>query len=394
MILADFLKKIMEKSMVNASNTKTEKVAFDEIGDWVENKEKEIKNKETEVFVLIKDRTTLLVNELNEKVRVLENVDIESKKVEDRTKLIVKGNLNKYIDHVKSLIENINNLNEEKLEKFTTLINKIFLDFDKKSYMSYQKATFLIGKEMNDIKESVINFSKYLTKTFDKNKDIIDSSQIISFIKLKLKQIEKFDEVISRIDKRKKSLDREIKNIKETDKKVLEEIEEIKKSNGYIENLKRQEEIKSDEKELEKEIHNLKGYIDFKILGNIFHVSEKKMNIVKAHKENFEAAFQKDDGASILNLLDEVKLTNEAIISKIKQINNKKEEITKNKSTIKKDETEHLLFKTRKIKLEIENLNNEKTKELKRYERLKTSREKIINSIKQELAKINVIIYQ
>jgi hypothetical protein len=405
----DFLKKLIEKNRIEESERETENVAFDEVGDWVENKEKEIKDKEKEVFVLIKDRAALFVKGLDEKVRVLENIDIESKKVEERIKLIVRGNLNKYIDHVKSLIENIDNLKEkekeekeekpgekeekeEKLEKFIIRINKIFSDFDKKSYMSYQKATFLIGKEMGDIKKGIIDFSKYLTKTFDKNKDIIDSSKIISFIKLKLKQIDVNNKTIDRADERIKFLDKKTKDINEKIKKILEEIEKIKRSESYVENLKKQEEIKSDEKELEREIYKLKEMIDFKILGNIFHVDGKKMNIIKSHKEGFQTAFQKDGGVNILRLLDEAELNNEAISAKIKQLNDKKEEIIKNKATIKKNEIEDLLAEIKNIKLEIEKLNNEKAKELKRCERLKISREKIINSIKQELAKINVII--
>jgi len=43
--------------------------------------------------------------------------------------------------------------------------------------------------------------------------------------------------------------------------------------------------------------------------------------------------------------------------------------------------------------LEIEKLNNEKTKELKKYEKLKTSRKEIINLMKQEFSKINVEVF-
>jgi len=65
-----------------------------------------------------------------------------------------------------------------------------------------------------------------------------------------------------------------IKNIKESDKKILKDIEKIKKSKSYIENLKKQEEIKLDEKELEKEVYKLKEIIDFKALAGIFHTKK------------------------------------------------------------------------------------------------------------------------
>lgn len=390
--IINFLKKIAGMSGVEELDRETEKVAFDNIRNLIENKIKKIEDKENEIFVLIKNKISVIIKELDEKVKVLENIDIESIKSEDRIKLIVKGNLNNYINYVKSLTENLYNLKEESFEKFIVMLNEIFLDFNKKSHMSYQKVTFLIGNEIAVIKDSIINFSKYLGKVFKENKDIIDSSKIIHSIKLKLEEIDEIKENIREVDEKNKSLDREIKNIKETNKRVLEEIEKIKEDDSYIENLKKQEEIKLKREELEKEIFKLREMIDFKALGNIFHVSKEKINIIKAHKENFQTIFQKDDGVNILSLLDEAKLNNETISSKIKQINDKKEEIIKNKATIKKDETEDLLAEIEKIKLKIENLNNEKAKELKRCEKFKLNEKNIINSIKQELVKINVTI--
>ncbi len=382
----DFFKKITGKS----SKKEAEKIAFDEIENWIGNKEKEIKNKEKEILVLIKNRILEVNNELDEKLIALENVDIESKKVEDKIKLIVRQNLNNYINYTKNFMENINNLKEENLEKLITTVNGIFLNFDKKSCTSYQKATFLIGKEIAAVKGSITNLSRYLEKVFSKNKDIVDSSKIISFVKLKLRQIEEINETINSVDGRIKYLDEKIMKINEVNKKKLEEIEKIKGSKSYSENLKKQKEIKSAEKELEKEFYELKAMIDFKALSNIFHANQEKIGIIKAHKENFQASLY--DETNILSLLDEAGLNNETILTKIKQINDKKQEIIKNKEAIKKDETEDLLTEVKKIKLEIESLNNEKDKELKTHNRLKKTREEIIDSIKQELVKINVTV--
>lgn len=391
MNLINFLKKIVGKHRTKDSKIE-ERITFNEVGVWIENKRNEIKDKEKEIFVLIKNRTTIVLEELNGKIKVLEGVDLGSKKAEDKIKLIVKENLNNYVDHIKEFIIYMGDLKEEELDKIIYRINNIFSDFDKKSYINYQKATFLIGKEMATVKESTINLSKYFKKVFDKNKDIIDSSKMLSFIKLKLKQIDETNEIIHRTDERIKTLDSKITSTKEKNKKILDIIEKIKRSESYIENLNKQEKIKLGEKELEKEIYKLKEMIDFKALGNIFHINKKEMGIIKAHKEGFQTTLQKDSGASILNLLDGAKLNNETITSKIKQINSKKEEMTKIISSIKKDETEELLVEMKKIKLEIEKLNNEKEKELKVHKKLKTKREEVIDLIKQKLNELNVII--
>jgi len=255
--------------------------------------------------------------------------------------------------------------------------------------MSYQKATFLIGNEIAAVKESIINFSKYLEKLFKENKDIIDSSKIISSIKLNLKNLGETEESIKIVDEKNISLDEKTKNIKEANEKILREIEKIKKTSSYIENLKKQEEVNLSKKELENNIYNLKQLIDLKSLANLFHNDEEKWNIIKFYKEDFQTAFKKDNGADILNLLKEAKIDNEIILIKIKQINDKREEIIKDIKIIKKDEIEELSVELKKIKLEIENLNNKKTKELKKYNKLKTKKEEIINSIKQEWNKTN-----
>lgn len=390
----DFLKNIIRNSAVTESENKEEKLSFKDIGSWVERKEKEIKDKEKDVVILIKDRTSLLVKDLNIKVKVLENIDVESKKVEDRIKLIVRGNLNNYISYVRNLIKNIDGLHEEKPEKLIYRVKDIFFDFEKKSYVSYQKATFLIGKEMGDIKESIVGFSKYLTRISDKNKDIIDSPKVSSFIKLKLKlnQIDDADKVISGINEGIKLLDEKIKNVKNIERKNLLEIERIKKTKNHTENLKKQEEIKLDEKELEKEIYKLKEMVDFKVLGNLFHACEKERSVIKAHKENFQSAFQEDGGASILSLIKGTKLDNEAITSKIKQINTKKQEIEKNKLSVKKDETEDLLSEIKGMNLKIKSFNNEKEFELKKLEKVKINKENLITSIKEDLGDFGVFV--
>ncbi len=324
---------------------------------------------------MIESKIPIFIKELNEKINILENKGIALKKTDDRVNLIVKENLNYYIIRVRRFIEDINNIEKENLEKFNSRINKIFLDFNEKSQMSYQKITLLIGNEAAAIREH-----------------INDSSKTISFIESNLENFNNIKNTISKVDERIMFLGGKIKKIEGTDKKILEEVDKIKKSDNHIENLKKQEEIKLIEDELEKEIYKLRELIDFKLLGNIFHISKGKMDIVKAYKEDFQTNFQKNNGVDILKLLNEAKLNTEMILVKIKQINDKKEKIIKNKETINKNETDDLLSKSRDIKLEIENLNNEKVKELKKYEKFEANKENIINSIKQEIIKLNVII--
>ena len=57
-----------------------EKLAFSEIKNWLEKEKKENDFKEKEVLILIKDKIRILNSNLKEKIRILNEIDIESKK--------------------------------------------------------------------------------------------------------------------------------------------------------------------------------------------------------------------------------------------------------------------------------------------------------------------------
>ncbi len=387
--LFDFFRRIT-KNKTEESETGQEKIAFSEIENWIEGKRNEVKVREEKILVFVQDKTNVLIDELKGKITIAEGVDIESKKSESKINSLVEEGRKKYIEFVESFIDDLKNLEKKGLERFIADIDKVFLNFNKSSHMSYERATILIGKEMADIKESIKIFSKDLVKIFNENKDIVDLSKIISLTRLKLSQINEAEKTLGRVNEEIIFLDRKITEKKEENKKILEEIEKIKKSEDYLKDLGKQENIRLLEEELEKDILNFKQLIDFKALANFFHIFEKQMNIVKSYREDFQTNFNKDNGEGILNLLSESKLNNEVISEKIKQINNKKQEIIKKKQEIKKDETEELYFKITNIVLEIGNLMNQKTREERRYTKLKASKEDITKEIKEEFKKKNV----
>jgi len=388
--LFDFFKKLIEPE-VDEPEVEKEKIVFSEVGNWTERKSAEVELREKEIFDLVQEKIRIFAREISEKIDIVEKVDVELKKGDDKIKFIVNGGRKKYIEFVEDFIVKLENLKKEKLEKFIDNINKVFSDFHKSSHMSYERATILIGKEMADVKEILKVFSKDLIKIFDENKHVVNLSKTVSFIKLKLNHLDS-KEIIGKDNETIISLDKKIKEISDEKDEILVKIEKIKKSEDYIKNLERQKQIKTFGEELEKDLLGLKQFIDFKALADFFHIFEEQMNIVKDHKENFQTSFRKDEGESIVRLLDESKLNNETISEKIRQINNKKEEIIKNEKKIKKDETEELYSKITNIILEIGSLNNEKIREEKVNEKLKTNREEAIIEIKDELEKEGLLL--
>jgi len=365
------------KKKVEEDEIGPEKIGFDEVGGWLDGKVEEVSEKEKRVFDLISEKIELFIREIEDKVKVLEGIDVESKKAHGRAKLIVRQGLDKYLGFVDIFIKELTEVEKQNLGQFVEDVNKVFADFDKHSYLFYERATFLIGDEMAVVKQEINNLSKYFTKLFSENQKIVDSSNVVSSTKLKLKKLDEVAITLDKISLETKELDKKIVEGKEKEKKVLGEIEEVKVSRDYVENLKKREEIELVEKQLEGDILKLKSLVDFKALSSAFHSDEKKMKIVKSYKENFQETFAKDGGESILNLVSEAKLGSKVFADKIEEIDKRQKNLGEIRVLIKKDVVGGMMEEVQKIKSEIENLSIEKVKQVKRSEGIEASKEGI-----------------
>src|SRR3989344_1099920 len=195
----------------------------------IKEKKKELSIKEEEILNQVKNKTKLLIKDLEEKSIKLENIDLNQKKTEERVKLIVKENLFYFLSNLKKLINNINNLETNELSKFIEELNKKFFDFEKKSLINYEKATFLIGKELGDVKDSISNFFKNLNGDLNENKELFDNLKTINICEEKLKKIKE-------LDSRKNEIKNNIKNIEIEILELTKENELFEKS---IDNIKK-----------------------------------------------------------------------------------------------------------------------------------------------------------
>ncbi len=367
-----------------------EKLAFPEIENWIEKKRKENKSKEKETISRIKEIIKIHEGELNKKIKILEDFNVKEKKEKEDVREIVNNGKKNYIEMVKNFLENLKNLETDNFNEFIKKTDKIFFDFNKASHNNYERATILIGKEMANIKKGIKTFSRELSKIHEENKSVVDFFNIISQIKLELQKIHEIDNLLAITVERELFLNKKVEE-KEKEKEILNQrIEEIKKSQDYLDFLDSQRKEESLKLELPKCILELKQIIDFKGLANFFHKYPKQMEVVKMYRENFCDVFLGNKGKQIINLLDEAKLNNEKIMEKIKKIDFKLKEIEKHKLKIKKDETKRLVPKIKEILLEIENLKLEKIKEEKRRKKLKRNKEESLNLLKKDLAGFNV----
>jgi len=369
----DFFRKKKEEIV------ETEKISQDELQKWLAKKEQETEKQKQEFLHSIKNKINELVSELKEEILVLKEVDVDEKKAEDKIKLIVKENLENFIDYSEKLVARLKEVNEE--IKMVENINLIFEDFDKRSRMSYEKATFLIGKEMGNVKESIRNFFRELQKTSVENKRLIEKIKTIESIKKKIGKQKEILKIKSEL----------LENIQEIEKKVKikeEEITSIKSSREFAEQEKKKNELENKKQELEKEINQLRGMINFKQLASFYHKFEKEMGMIREHKDNFKQAFEKTNGEDLKNLLEESKLQDVNILSKINAILEKKQEICA-LLEVKSDVTDSL----KKISSDIETLNLKQSAEKKKAEKLENNLNEIASLIKDELKRINVELW-
>ena len=249
MKILNLFKKLIKKEKVQLV---PEKLTFSEIEKWLEKKIEENQTRENQILILVKEKIKNFNSDLRTKIILLSEFDIESKKAGDKIKEIVNNSRAQYTEAVDNLMTHLENLKETRFSDFTKKINNIFLDFNKKSFKNYERATILIGKEMASIKESLKVFSKNLLKTFDENKLIIDSFKNLLIIKEKLNTIIQINKILEKISEKKSNLNKKINEKEKENKTLKQNLEEIKISPVYLEILSKQKKIKSLREESKK----------------------------------------------------------------------------------------------------------------------------------------------
>jgi len=372
-------------------------INFEDVENLIKNNEKKLKEKEREIINEIKEKIPVFTKNISEKLKELESTGIASGEVEGRVRIIVKENLENYIRNVKVLLDNLSELEKneyENINKFLDEINRIFSYFDKKSYTNYLKANHLVKKELVQTNKSIMNLSREIEGIFNRNKDITESSKLIVNIKNKLNQFNSVEESLSEFNTEMDKMEQKSEELKEKREKIIKDIEEVRKSEEYLENLKKIERLKDIESEIQREIFNFKSLIDFKTLANIFHNDKKKLEEIKSYKENLHDSFD-EKKERILFFVKEANMKDSKIKDKISQIENKKEEFFKIKKSIKEDKVENLKKDLEEIDSEIEKMNIEKDKKNKRIEKPKINeielKGEILNSARELKKRINNI---
>lgn len=370
-----------------------EKINLDNIDKYINDKKKDNQQKEKQLFESIKTSLTDFINELNEKNNILKKINLDEKKADPRAKFIIRENLSHYIDNVDKLLDQLKDLNSDNLADLITDIDSLFIDFDQRSKLNFEKATFLIGKELGEVKDSINNFIRNLKKNLEENKTILENSKIISEIETKLEKLDENDKIIEEINKKMNDNNLKIKKIEGDIASSEIEVEKLRSSENYKKEISMEAEINVKKEELEKDAYKLKDMIDFKKLANLFHYDSKKMTTINEYKLNFINTFKKDKLLSLVPILSEANMTDSFISKKTNEIMQKEKEIEKIKNQFNKKESNHILDLNKNLsslKTDLDYTIRENQKEEKRKEKTNNTRNEILGTLKQGFAMINV----
>lgn len=377
----DFFKRKVEEPEEN----ERESISFNELDSWICKKSSEL-DKERGVFLnSMKERTDILIKEIRQGAEVLENLNWNKIKAEEKILLVVKENLGNYIIQLKQLADKLEGF--EQTERSKEELRSVFSAFDKKTGMNYQKATILIGKEMDNIGKSVSVFFKDMEKIHGDNKGLIDKSGVILNVREKLQELKKSDDLVFGINVEIKSIAGEIGKLENEIKKHEAEIEEVKKSDEYKEESDKRNRFDSNKKKLTLRLDELRKGIDFKSLARTWHENKPEMAIVKKYRENFNETFQKDAGGVLGRLINT--LENKDSLQKVLLEVLELDEDIKN-TELGVSPTSELEEKITKARNEIGSLKDRKEKEEKKLGKINAEREKMIGDIKRELGGIGV----
>ena len=177
MSLLDSFKKIFKKEDKTSKNI-NEVITLEKLYLKVEDKIKENSEKSKQLKNNIINRINQFNSEITLHLDILENLDISNRKEHDKIKLVVTENLNIYVDQLKKLINNLKDI--ENLE-FKEGVNKLYFiinEFDRKSRHSFEKATILIGKELQNVKITINNFKRDLNNIVGETRILFEEKEV------------------------------------------------------------------------------------------------------------------------------------------------------------------------------------------------------------------------
>ncbi|MFA7707885.1 MAG: hypothetical protein WCX73_02965 [Candidatus Pacearchaeota archaeon] len=369
---------------------KNQEIVFKDLGEKIKDKNLEIERAEKEPKIQIKKELKELWAGLEQEQVLLKNIGLKDKKVPEKVILIVNENLIKFSEYLQALISKTKKAEFKSLDQTIREVNLIFQEFEGKSSKSFQKSTFLVGKELEAIRARITKFYRHFNKIVSESQEVLKEKEIVFSIEKKMKKFVEKEKNKEENTKEIKEIKEEIKNLKEKTLGLNEKIEEIKKSREYLEEAEKSEKIRVLKENLKIRVYELREIIDFKALTRVYHSLEDKMALIKEYRNNFNETLEKYDYEKLQGLVNIKEINQKLIIEKINEIEKIRSAIREIK--IKEDITLKVFKEIESINRKIEDFHLSVLEREKRNKRLTEEEEDLKQEIKTESEKVGLLV--
>jgi len=360
-------------------DVESESVAFNDIGDWLEGREKRLSGDEQEMLVNIGARLDEFYVAVEGKLGVLEGIDIEGKKEHERAKILVRQGLDKYIVSVRVLLKDLRKIDRGDLGEFAEEVGKTFNHFEKSSAKFYARANYLVGDEMAAVRNEIRRFYNGLVEIFEGK--LIGKLEKIVNVRVRLDEFERVEKIVLDIEGEIVVRDRKIDEAKDRVGELERDVDDMKESSDYISGLEAREEVVGLRVGLDREIGRLKELIDFKRLTNLVHSNERELGVVKDYRAHFVSEFSKDNGLRLFGLMEGTKLMSAEIVAKVELISRLGLELAEKSGGVGEDYTVGKLKEIERVKDECESVELENVKSGRRLDELRLKLKGLRNEV-------------
>jgi len=364
-----------------------ETIELGDVRDWIVKNKADLEIINSQFVSSIKEIIGSFSTDFSLKIEILEQVDLDKFKIEERGRKIVEENYKNYLDHLRRLK---NDLEEIKIVDSILAIDEIYIvfeNFEKKSNLNFQKASILIGNELGAVRESIGQFSRDIKKLIDSNKDYLKKNEVVVLVGKNLEEIEEYrfqgDNIRDNLKASLEGIDLVKKDIDNLDM----EIKNVRDSEAYIHNTRMVEKLEGLRIKHDKLIYSLKNMINFKGLSNFFHVNKNDMDILNKFKSNFKDNYYEnsDEFISLLNESKMINLETQDIINGIKDIKDEMSDIN-----VGGDETDELTLKINREKIGIGNYEVQTAKDNKKLIKIQENIIVVEKHMIEKLREVNV----
>lgn len=316
---------------------------------------------------------------ITELINLLKNVDLSKRKEYENIKSIVNQNLNFYISYLEKLNTNLAGLNDEDFDSYIKRAVSIISDFNRTSYIPFERATILIGKELEKARKVINSFMKDVKSLIERQKPLTQKEELVKKIRQHYEKLNKIENLMHDSEKEIKGMIKNLDEKKIQHKETLEKITIFKESNKFKSGLANNEQKIIRIREAERDIQVIRREIDLKSLASIFHVDEKKARIIWQYANNFIKALKEDSELKFFDLLD---MTHKEYCNKLIELREKLlqlENMPKTDAEITLSQMNGVLIK---LESEITTIGLTIEQEIKKSEKINNKKGEIIKDMK------------